>query len=401
MSDTCLTTEFVIALCFQNHGSWGQQNLTNGKSFGTISHDERYGCSMHKQYLLAALDQALLGRGLCAPNPSVGALAVADGSVVAAAWHHGAGTPHAEALLLDKIPTKEQDVTLYVTLEPCNHHGRTPPCVDAIIERGIKRVVYAHSDPNPVVLSGNTPERLRQQGIEVIQIKVPEIEAFYESYDHWTSTGRPWITAKIAQTFDGKIAGVRQERLALSNDACAVFTHQQRMRTDVILTTAKTVRQDNPWFNARVSGQIQAKTVAILDANLTLPLDMNVFKAAKRCHIFHDVALGKQSDTALCHYHGVSKQGEGLDLSHVMLQLGRLGFHDVFVEAGGTLFSALHRADLVNRTYVYLVPQTLGPLATPAYTDHVLKNPKAVEWLVMNDNVIAQLEWTTEASVVK
>lgn len=391
---------------------------------------------MHKQYLLAALEQALLGRGLCAPNPSVGAVAVENHSIIAKAWHRGAGTPHAEQLLLPTLPADKGDVTLYVTLEPCNHHGRTPPCVDAIIRYGVKRVIYAHRDPNPVVLSGNTPERLRQHGIEVLQVNVPEIAAFYQSYDYWTATGKPWVTAKIAQTFDGKIAGVRQERLALSNDACAEFTHQQRLAADVILTTAKTVQQDNPWLNARVDGAIHAKTIAILDTNLTLPLDLNVFKTAKQCHIFHDAALGKQVDEGNRFYHGIKTsqdtcapkstfrglsaefmdpvdkpRGVGfgeprrvsfqqtLDLAEVISHLGKLGYHDVWVEAGGTLFSALHHKQLVNRTYVYLVPKTLGPLATPAYVDDVLTQPLAVYWQPMGDNLIAQLEWTKNTSI--
>ncbi len=386
-----------------------------------------YGRFMHKQYLLAALEQALLGRGLCAPNPSVGAVAVENHSIIAKAWHRGAGTPHAEQLLLPTLPANATDVTLYVTLEPCNHHGRTPPCVDAIIRQGVKRVIYAHRDPNPVVLSGNTPERLRQHGIEVLQVNVPEIEAFYQSYDYWTATGNPWVTAKIAQTFDGKIAGVRQERLALSNDACAEFTHQQRLAADVILTTAKTLQQDNPWLNARVNGTIHAKNIAILDSNLTTSLDLNVFKTVKQCHIFHDAALGKQVDEGNRFYHGVQKSQmtpmptlgdlsaesmvlvdkpmrvadgqQTLDLAEVMSHLGKLGYHDVWVEAGGTLFSALHHKQLVNRTYVYLVPKTLGPFATPAYVDDVLAQPAAVHWQPMGDNLIAQLEWTKNTGI--
>jgi diaminohydroxyphosphoribosylaminopyrimidine deaminase/5-amino-6-(5-phosphoribosylamino)uracil reductase len=362
---------------------------------------------MHKQYLLTALEQALLGRGACAPNPSVGAVAVRNNTIIAQAWHRGAGTLHAEPLVLHAFPAKTPEVTLYVTLEPCNHHGRTPPCVDAIIRHGISRVVYAHQDPNPVVLSGDTPERLRQHGIEVLQITVPEIERFYQSYDYWTATNKPWVTAKIAQSFDGKIAGVGQVRMALSNDACAAFTHQQRLATDVILTTSKTISVDNPWLTARVNDTITAKPIAILDTQLGLSHDLNVFKTAKHCHIYHNVllgnhaeVLGKKSHNSLdleastCSYHGIKRLAHGLDLHAVMSHLGSLGYHDVWVEAGGELFSALHREKLVNRTYVYLVPQTLGPNATPAYLcDDVLLHPRSVHWHPKDDNLIAELEW--------
>lgn len=362
---------------------------------------------MHKQYLLIALDQALLGRGLCAPNPSVGALAVQNNKIIAQAWHRGAGTQHAEQLLLSQFSAKTPDVTLYVTLEPCNHHGRTPPCVDAMIEHGIRRVVYAHRDPNPVVLSGDTPKRLRQHGIEVLQVTVPEIEQFYQSYDHWTATGMPWVTAKIAQSFDGKIAGVHQARLALSNAACHAFTHQQRLKADIILTTAKTIRLDNPWMTARVQGNTHAKPLAILDTSLCLLPDLNVFKAAQCCHIYHDVSLEpgvasreaapiseRISARAGRYYQGIQPHGLGLDLKAVLAHLGRSGYQDVWVEAGGTLFSALHQEKLVDRTYVYLVPKTLGPDATPAYLSaDVLNNHRSVRWHVMDDNLIAELEW--------
>ncbi len=353
------------------------------------------GCSMHKQYLLIALEQALLGRGLCAPNPSVGALAVRNDSIIAQAWHRGAGTPHAEQLLLPQFPAHTPDVTLYVTLEPCNHHGRTPPCVDAIIQHGIQRVVYAHPDPNPVVLSGNTPERLRQHGIDVLQITVPEIEQFYQSYDYWTKTGKPWVTAKIAQTFDGKIAGASQERLALSNDLCAEFTHKQRLKTDLILTTSKTVMMDNPYLNARINQDTHSKPIAILDSQLVLSHDFNVFKNAKRCHIYHDAALSHPDDTATCQYHGIKHDHhQRLDLKAVLSHLGGLGYHDVWVEAGGTLFTALHQHKLINRSYIYLVPRILGPEATPAYlSSDIFVDPQSVHWHAMGDNMIAALDW--------
>ena len=210
---------------------------------------------MHKEYLLSALEQAKLGRGLCAPNPSVGAIAVQHDKIIAKAWHPGAGLPHAEQILLTRMPPSCQDVTLYVTLEPCNHWGRTPPCVDAIIAHKIKRVVYAYADPNPVVSVNNSPKILAEHGIEVLHFPLPEIDRFYQSYHHWLLTHKPWVTVKIAQSLDGHIAGSQGVRVSISNSACSGFTHKQRKDSDVILTTSRTILQDNPLLTARLPGQ--------------------------------------------------------------------------------------------------------------------------------------------------
>ena len=152
---------------------------------------------MHNKFLLAALEQAKKGRGSCAPNPSVGAVAVQNGKIISQSWHKGAGCLHAEQSLLKDLPSGMNDLTLYVTLEPCNHWGRTPPCTKAIIEHGIKKVVYAFSDPNPLVAKNNTPEVLRQHGIECIYFPLPTIDEYYQSYHYWTRSGKPYVTTRF------------------------------------------------------------------------------------------------------------------------------------------------------------------------------------------------------------
>src|SRR3990167_3715293 len=177
---------------------------------------------MHKDFMLAALDLVWLGRGICSPNPSVGAVLVHNQQIIAKAFHPGAGQLHAEQLVLDQLPADGlTNLTLYVTLEPCNHWGRTPPCVDAIINHRIDKVVFAFRDPNPLVVKNNTPHLLEEKGIEVIHYPLPEIDLFYQSYQYWFDTKRPWVTAKIAQSLDGKIGGFNGERLRLSNAECA------------------------------------------------------------------------------------------------------------------------------------------------------------------------------------
>lgn len=352
---------------------------------------------MHERFLLAALDQAWLGRGICAPNPSVGAVAVHDGKIIAQAWHRGAGTLHAERLLLEQLPKNIPDLTLYVTLEPCNHWGKTPPCIDAIIEYGVKQVVYAYRDPNPVIIANNTPRLLSERGIDVLHYPLPAIDEFYQSYRYWTLTNRPWVTVKMAQTMDGKIAGIGGERVYLSNAACAAFTHQKRRHSDIILTTARTINYDDPLLNARLPDTEMAKPVAIIDSQGTVNPQAKIFTTAKHCYVFRNERYPLQTSYPNSTFYATPAADGLLDLEAVIQHLGRLGYHDVWVEAGGTLFSALHLSGLVNRTYIYITPRLLGDAATAAYrhTD-IFKQAYKITWQAMEDNMIASLDWLAD-----
>lgn len=349
---------------------------------------------MHKQFILAALDQAWLGRGICAPNPSVGAVAVRDNTIIARAWHQGAGTAHAEQRILEQLPAGITGITLYVTLEPCNHFGKTPPCVLSIIDYGIERVVYGFSDPNPVVIANNTPHILKQHGIDVIYFPLAEINTFYQSYYYWTKTSKPWVTAKLAHTLDGKIAANQGEKIQLSNELCADFTHLQRLRTDVILTTARTIINDDPAFNVRLKATKQKKVIAIIDTRLSLPMNATIHTTAAHCHIYHDENLSVQAPQPNCSYHPLPTKEGHLDLLGVIEHLGELGYHDAWVEAGGLLFSALHEQSLVQTTYLYIVPDLLGADATPGfYGKTMFHHAHTLSWQAQGNNMIACLQW--------
>jgi len=349
---------------------------------------------MHKHFMLAALQQAWLGRGLCAPNPAVGAVLVQDNQIIAADWHKGAGTAHAEQLVLRDLPARTDDLTLYVTLEPCNHWGKTPPCVSAIIDAGIKRVVFGFRDPNPLVAINDTPRLLAEQGIDVTHFPLPEVERFYQSYQHWTQHKTPWISAKIAQSLDGKIAAAGGKPVSLSNDLCASFTHTQRRHTDIILTTARTIIQDNPSLNARDAEGIHSKPLAILDQRLSLPEDARVLGTAQKIHVFHGADQAVNKPLPQCQYHAIPLVNGLLDLSAVVIELGQLGYHDVWVEAGGRLFSALHDAKLLQRTWLYLVPELLGSDAVPAWHgENYFKQQHTITWHAQADNMIACVDW--------
>lgn len=349
---------------------------------------------MHEQYLLAALEQAKLGQGLCAPNPCVGAVAVQNGIIIAQAWHRGAGTSHAEQLLLAQIPPKLPGVRLYITLEPCNHWGKTPPCVEAIINYGIEEVVFAFSDPNPLVAQNHSSRILQEQGIRVIHNPLAEIDSFYKSYSYWTRTHKPRVTVKLAQTLDGKIGRLSGERVILSNAQCAEFTHNLRAATDVILTTARTIKADNPQLNVRLSSIKRSKSVAIIDSCLDLSENARIFSSAIHCHVYYVENKAQKRVYPNSTLYPMPEENGCMDLNAVLSHLGKLGCHDVFVEAGGALFRSLHEQGLVHRTYLYLVPVNLGEAAVPAYLQNSLFDRKhSVSWQQMGDNMILCMDW--------
>lgn len=351
---------------------------------------------MHKEYLLSALEQAKLGRGSCAPNPSVGAIAVQHSQIIAEAYHPGAGLPHAEQVLLTRIPPSCQDVTLYVTLEPCNHWGRTPPCVDAIIARDIKRVVYAYADPNPLVSTNDSPKILSEHGVDVIHYPLPEIDRFYQSYHHWLHTHKPWVTVKIAQTLDGYIAGAHGTRMSISNAYCSVFTHEQRQASDVILTTSHTILQDNPQLTVRLPGlEPTSKPIAVLDTRLSLRHDVDALSLAKQGLIYYGETCRVTHQQTGCAYYPMPVRDQHLDLAAVLNHLGTMGYHDVWVEAGRQLFTTLHQAGLVNRTHIYLAPKILGEQSgLPLYASlEPFAAARGLAWQVMDDNVILTMDW--------
>jgi len=349
---------------------------------------------MHQSFLLAALKQAWQGRGQCSPNPSVGAVAVKNNKIIAQAWHHGAGNAHAEPAALSQIPKNTSGITLYVTLEPCNHRGRTPPCTNTILAYGVEKVVYAYKDPNHVVQKNNTTEILSSQGVSVEHIPMPEINDFYKSYQYWTKTHLPWVTVKLAQSLDGKIADENYLRCQLSNADCSEFTHQQRQHADIILTTARTIQQDNPRLNVRLGGVIKDKPLAILDRKLELPSHKRALQRADKIFLYHDRNIIAPINCINHIFQPIDCKNDQLDLVSILAHLGKQGYHDVWVEAGAKLFRALHDQGLVNRTYLYLVPRCLGTNSISCYADtNFFQQPHITQWHPMADNMILQLDW--------
>lgn len=325
----------------------------------------------HYPYLLQALALAAAERGHCAPNPAVGAVVVVNEEVISTGAHKGPGLPHAEVNALEGVNDELlQQATLYITLEPCCHHGRTPPCTDLIKAKKIKKVIYAFADPNPQV-AGKGQAQLQAAGIDCQQVAHPDIDAFYQSYAYWTQHKRPRVTVKLAMSLNAKIADKNGVPTQLTGSEFQTWVHQQRLQHDGILTTVNTVNHDNPQLNVRLEKQTIAKPVAVLDTQLTLNQDIQLLQTARELHLLHAINADKvkqqfwQEQEIQCH--AVASTSQGLNLNAVLDVLGELGWHDVWVEAGGTLFSALIQQQLAHRVYLAIAPRTLGAEALDAF----------------------------------
>jgi diaminohydroxyphosphoribosylaminopyrimidine deaminase/5-amino-6-(5-phosphoribosylamino)uracil reductase len=290
--------------------------------------------------LARALELAGRGRGTTAPNPVVGAVLVRDGEVVGEGWHERAGGPHAEIVALQAAGERARGATLYVTLEPCAHHGRTPPCVDAVVEAGVARVVAAVGDPNPQT-NGAGFERLRAAGVEV---ELPGGEAEWlarvqnEEYRVWISQQRPFVVYKAAVTLDGRVT-VPGSRW-VTGEASRRRVHELRATMDAVAVGAGTVRTDNPELTAR---------------------DVGAARQPRR------LAFG----------HGPLPEGSELELldgplEAELAQLAAEGVRSLLLEGGPTLATSFVAAGLVDKLMLFLAPtlsgagpRFLGDLAEP------------------------------------
>lgn len=354
----------------------------------------------HRHFLLHALTLAKTRRGFCAPNPSVGSVVVKEGHIVAESVHDSFGSDHAEIGALKRLSYPIGEAILYVTLEPCCHWGKTPPCFEEIVRSGIKQIVYSYVDPNPLMLEADTLNRFAKHGIDCLHIPLTEIKSFYESYAYWTKFGRPVVTAKIAQSIDGKIAGEKGEPIRISGQTLNDFTHQKRLASDVILTTAETISNDNPRLNVRMGDKYIGKTIAIIDSRLSLTQKETVFDVSEKCIIFYDKRLSdsKQHDKKIT-YIPISSTSEGLDLNEILRVLGEQGCHDLWVELGGKCFTQFLVQRLLHRAYIYISPCWLGQNNRSAYQAcdiFQLQEQDTISWTIEKEELIGLIEFKQE-----
>lgn len=316
----------------------------------------------------AALRQARKGLGRTSPNPMVGAIIVREGKVIASGYHKQAGADHAEVDALKKIggKGKEGDV-IYVTLEPCNHHGRTPPCTEALLKSGIKRVVVGMKDPNPEV-SGGGCQFLKEQGIEVkTGVLEPSCRHLNEFYLKHISTGRPFVVAKSALTLDGWTATSTGDSKWITNEKSRRFVHHLRDRVQGVMVGVGTVLADDPSLKVRLANQKgRDPTRIIVDTHLRMPENARVLNqdspAMTLIAVGDDVSPGRRQ--AICK-DGVSilvcpKKNGRIDLTALMDILMRKSITSLLVEGGATLMGSMIQERLIDKYYLFQAPKIMG-----------------------------------------
>jgi diaminohydroxyphosphoribosylaminopyrimidine deaminase/5-amino-6-(5-phosphoribosylamino)uracil reductase len=319
-------------------------------------------------YMQMALSLAAKGRGRTLPNPMVGAVVVRDGRVVGRGWHAAFGGPHAEVNALDEAGEAARGAVLYVTLEPCNHTGKTPPCTQRVLAAGIMRVVVATPDPNPGV-SGGGNAYLRARGLEV-KTGVCEAESvrLNEAFNHYIQTRRPFVTLKCAATLDGRIATRSGDARWVTGEASRCYGHELRHEAAAIMVGIGTVRADNPSLTTRLAegGEGVDPARIILDTRLTIDPRAKVLQQASAAPTI--VVIGP--DTAVDQREAVQAAGGRLlvapldkgriDLVWLMDQLGAMGRASLLIEGGGQVAGAALRAGIVDKLCLFYAPKLLG-----------------------------------------
>lgn len=321
-----------------------------------------------QEYMRLALAEAKKGVGRTSPNPAVGAVVVRNGKVVGKGYHRKAGTPHAEVHALNAAGVKAKGATIYVTLEPCNHTGRTPPCTAAILQSGIRRVVIGMADPNPWV-NGGGADYLAGQGLSVVRgVLEAECRAINRPFVKHTTTGLPWVIMKAAVSLDGRIATASGHSNWITGKAARHYVHQLRDRVDAILVGIGTALADDPSLTTRLSGSRGRDPLrVVLDSTLRLPATAKMLtqESASRTMIFcgPQPAAGKvtalEAAGALVRPVALHRSG-GLELKLVLRQLANEGITSVLVEGGGQVHGALLRAGLVDEVKMFVAPLFIG-----------------------------------------
>lgn len=314
-------------------------------------------------FMREALRIARHAEGRTSPNPLVGAVVVRKGKIVAEGWHRKAGTPHAEIHALNMAGELAHGATLYVTLEPCSHFGRTPPCVQAIVAAGISRVVAAIGDPNPKV-AGHGVKLLQAAGIEVkVGVLEDEARRLNEVFLKWVTRKLPFVTLKFACSLDGKIATSAGESQWISCEESRKFSHHLRDINDAILIGVGTALTDNPSLTTRlVDGKNPVRI--IVDSNARLPLTANVVTDRQSRTIVAVTNNAPRDKVSALRMRGVeiirAGGGEHVDLKILMRELAEREITSVLVEGGGTINFAMLEAGLVDKIFAFVAPKIIG-----------------------------------------
>lgn len=305
-----------------------------------------------------ALARQALGR--TAPNPSVGAVVVKDGQVVGRGFHPGAGMPHAEVYALRESGERARGADIYVTLEPCNHHGRTPPCTEAIIGAGITRVVAGTLDPNPVV-AGKGIERLEAAGIRVdTGVCQEECRDLILWYGTWMEKKRPYVILKAAITLDGRIASATGDSQWISSEESRAYVHELRNRVDGVVVGSGTIGSDDPLLTCRMEGGRDPMRI-ILDPGLQTRLTAKCLgEGTVIFTLRQDDARSDLLDTGTRVIRMDPDASGMIPWSAALGCLGTMGLHAVMVEGGSGVYSSLLKSGFVDKVLIFVAPRILG-----------------------------------------
>lgn len=319
---------------------------------------------LHDKYMRRALVLARKGIGKTGPNPAVGCVIVKDGVVVGEGWHKRAGTPHAEVNALARAAERARNADVYVTLEPCAHFGKTPPCADALISAGVARVFAGMVDPNPRVM-GQGLERLRSAGIETVAgILEDECQTVNGPFIKHVTTGMPFVVLKSALTLDGKIATVAGDARWITNEKSRAYVHKLRSQVDAIMVGVGTVIADNPQLTSRIAGGRDPLRV-VVDSTLRIPLDARLLHLESKAGTVVATLADDEAkiagirdcgaDVLICR----EKKGR-VDLHDLMARLGAMNVQSVLLEGGSTLAGEALRLGLIDKFLLFYAPKLVG-----------------------------------------
>lgn len=320
-------------------------------------------CSAFDHACMAeALRLAEQGLFSTSPNPRVGCVIAKDGAILGRGWHVRAGEPHAEVHALQMVGAATKGATAYVTLEPCSHFGRTPPCADALIKAGVSKVIIAMADPNPLV-AGQGLKRLQTAGIHTeLGLMAEQAEALNIGFVSRMTRGRPWVRLKAAASLDGKTALNNGQSQWITGPDARQDGHRWRARACAILTGIGTVLDDDPQLNVRGVETGRQPLRVVVDSRLEIPLTAKILQGGNLLLAAATLAPDKLAaleglGVTVCHL--PDSQGK-VDLAALMLELGRRGINELHVEAGFKLNGSLLKAGLVDECLLYLAPCLIG-----------------------------------------
>ncbi len=328
--------------------------------------------SSGEKYMWLALDLAKKAVGKTSPNPLVGAVVVKEGEVVGVGYHQKAGEPHAEVYALEEAGEKARGATLYVNLEPCSYHGKTPPCVDKIVNMQIRKVVAAHEDPNPRV-AGKGFAALHEKGIKVkVGVLEKEARKINEAFIKYMSTGLPFVTLKIAATLDGKTATRKGASRWITGEKSRELVHRLRNQVDAILTGSGSILKDDPRLTTRLLEGGRDACRVVVDSQARIPLEAKILNLNSSSSTI--IAVTEEAPADRVELLRAKKnievvvlptRADRVDLRALMQELGRREIISLLVEGGGILNYALLQEGLVDKIYYFIAPIIFGGQEAP------------------------------------